>query len=275
MRYVPILLLISFGTVAQTKHAFTKQDSLKAKIYMDSSWHYRLGSASHQRFIDSALAIIPTNSWYWQQKSMPLYKSGRYELGRPFLDSAVKYNPQHWLEYKAFMECIYEKRYSASLSDFLLARRTYGNRVVMDHSYDFYIGLCYLQLNVLDSSEKYIGSCIDNDVKGLGEKWVHPNHLFYMGIIYYEKEQYAQAIVYLKRCLVGYPNFSDAQYFFSICESQLGNNKEALRLMEAAKANFDLGFTFNEDNSMYVDYPYQVRKYYISTTLEYLKKIND
>jgi tetratricopeptide (TPR) repeat protein len=242
---------------------------------MDSSWHYRLGSATHQCYIDSALAIIPTNAWYWQQKSMPLYKSGRYELGKPYLDSAVKYNPEHWLEYKAFMECIYSKSYRESLRDFVLARRIYGNRVVMDHPYDFYIGLCYLQLNQLDSSEKYISSCIENDVASLGEKWIHPNHLFYMGIIYYERELYAQAIVYLNRSLISYPNFSDAQYFVSVCESLLGNKKEALRLMQAAQSNFNLGFTFNEDNSMYVDYPYQIRKYYISTNLEYLKKIHD
>jgi tetratricopeptide (TPR) repeat protein len=272
MRYIPFLLLLSFCATAQTKHTYSKQDSLRAETHMDSSWHYRLGAASHQRFIDSALAIIPTNAWYWQQKSMPLYKSGRYELGRPFLDSAVKYNPEHWLEYKAVMECIFEKNYKDALRDLFSAKSTYGNRVVMDHSYNFYIGLCYLQLNQLDSSEQYISWCIDNDIKSLGEKWVHPNHFFYMGIIYFERELYPQAIEYLKRCVASYPNFSDAQYFWAVCESLLGNNKEALPLMEAANTNFNLGFTFNEDNSMYVDYPYQVRRYYISTMLEYLRK---
>lgn len=81
-------LLNTLLSSAQARRTYSSADSLKAKAYFDSSWHYNAGAAKHQLYLDSALQVIPTYAWYWQQKSMPLYKQLRYQLGRPFLDSA-------------------------------------------------------------------------------------------------------------------------------------------------------------------------------------------
>ena len=135
---IVILMLLSLTASAQRQ--YSRKDSLRAKAYFDSSWSYSLGSARHQAYLDSALMVMPTNAYFWQQKSMPLYKANKYELGRPFLDSAVKYDPEQWLEYRGYMKCIFEKNYKVALADFQKAKAKYGKRTVMDNPYDLYIG---------------------------------------------------------------------------------------------------------------------------------------
>jgi hypothetical protein len=37
----------------------------------------------------------------WQQKSMPILKAKKYEVGMKYLDKAVKYNPERWQSYSS------------------------------------------------------------------------------------------------------------------------------------------------------------------------------
>ena len=274
MRYYLIIYccLLAISTYAQPANSYSHSDSLRAKQYFDSSWNYSLGSQKHQLYLDSALMVLPTHAWYWQQKSMPLYKAHKFEAGKPFLDSAVKYDPGRWLDYAAFLECIYERNYYRSLKDFYTSRALYGNKPVMDHPYNFFIGLCHLQLNHFDSSEYYFNSCIEEARKTKGESWVHVNHLFYMGIVCYEKEEYTRAIGYFDKALAQYKRFSDAQYYKAICLYQLKKTKEALVCMEEAEANFNAGYGLNEDNALYEYYPYQLRKYYLSGAVKKMRE---
>lgn len=256
------------NATSQTVRQYSKEDSTKAAAYFKRSWNFPIGTSAHQKYLDSALLIIPANAYYWQQKSMPFYKSGKFEIGRPFLDSAVKYDPGRWLEYRAFMKCIYEKDYGGALSDLYAVRTAYGNRVVMDHSYNFYIGLCHLQRTSFDSAEYYLTGCIDADIKAMGEKWVHANHYFYLAVVYMAKEDYAKAVTCFDKAVGAYPNFSDARYYKALCLANLGKNKEALVEMEQANTSFQAGYTLVEDNALHVDYPYQVRKAYYPAALE-------
>ncbi|MBS1774323.1 MAG: tetratricopeptide repeat protein [Bacteroidetes bacterium] len=258
--------------MAQGKYNYSKSDSLKAKAYFDSSWNYSLGSAKHQLYIDSVLQIIPTHSWYWQQKSMPLYKAYKYELGRPFLDSAVKYDAAKWLDYRGFIKCIYERNYRGAIIDFQNAKIINSEKNVMDHPYDFYIGLCYLQLNQLDSSEYFLNAIIKKTIKQHGEDWVHNNHWFYLGIVYYEKENYNKAIECFDHAIKGYAKFSDAKFYKSVCLSELHKSADALALLEQANADYNEGYTIVEDNIFYEYYPYQIKKYYLTAMLAYLRR---
>lgn len=272
MRYYYTVLLSLLLIKAFAAAGYTKQDSLRAKQYFDSSWNYRLGSQKHQLYIDSALMIIPTHAWYWQQKSMPLYKAHKYEVGRPFLDSAIKYDPEHWLDYAAFIECIFERNYTSSLRDFHKAIALHGNRPVMDHPYNFFIGLCHLQLNHFDSSEYYFKNCIEDVRKTKGDNWVHVNHLFYMGIVCYEKEEYTKAISYFDKAIAQYKRFSDAQYYKAICLIELKKPQEALTCIEEAEANYNAGYGLNEDSALYELYPYQLRKYYLTGAVKRMRE---
>jgi tetratricopeptide (TPR) repeat protein len=272
MRYSYTVLLCSLFIKAVSAPTYSKQDSLRARQYFDSSWNYRLGSQKHQLYLDSALMLIPTHAWYWQQKSMPLYKAHKYEAGRPFLDSAVKYDPGRWLDYAAVLECIFERNYNNSLRDFYKALALNGNLSVMDHPYNFFIGLCHLQLNHFDSSEFYFKNCIEDVRKTKGDDWVHVNHLFYMGIVYYEKEEYTKAINYFNKAIVQYKRFSDAQYYKALCLSELKKTQEALACMEEAETNYNAGYGLNEDNALYEYYPYQLRKYYLSNAVKRMRE---
>jgi tetratricopeptide (TPR) repeat protein len=267
-----LILMYMVPAIAKAK-GYSHEDSVKAKKYFSESWKYGLMSDKHQMYLDSALMVMPTNAYYWQQKCMPLYKAFRHEVGRPYLDSAVKYDPENWLDYRGFMSAMFARAYSDALKDFHLAMSLYGNKPVMDHSYTFYIGLCHLQLGNLDSSEYYLKSCIADELKKYpDESWVHYNHLFYMAMVYYQRSEYGKSVEYLDKALKQYATFSDAQYYKSWCCYEMGKKDEALAWMEKAYTNFKEGYSLNEDNERYEYYPYQVRKYYLTSALEAMRK---
>lgn len=261
-----VLLLMSVVCFSQKK--YTATDSARAQQYFKKSFAYHIFSAKHQLYLDSALMLIPTHDYYWQQKSMPLYKTQKYQLGKPFLDSAVKYNATRWLDYRAFMQCIFEKNYTEALAGFRLSKNVLGNKTVMDHPYDFYIGLCHLQLNNVDSSQYYFDKCIADTKSKLGESWVHYMHLFYRGITAFELEQYEQAITYFDKAIAIYKNFSDAQYYKAVCLVRLNKWQEAAPVAAMAKDNYDKQTTINEDNAIYEYYPYQLRIFNASTLVK-------
>jgi tetratricopeptide (TPR) repeat protein len=237
-------------------------DSIRLRRYLDTINTLSIFSQKYQTYFDSALAIKPWNAYWWQQKAMPLFKRQKYEAGLPYLDSAVKYDQHRYIDYRAFMKCVFQKNYTGAIRDFQTSKAVIGAGAVMDHSYDFYIGLCYLQLNMLDSAEYFLNKTIDAQRLSVGSKWVHPLDLFYLGVVCYEQASYARAIVVFDSCLALYPNFSDAKYYKAICLSRTGLKEQGKLLMTEAGNDFNQGYTINEDNAIYEWYPYQVRKGY-------------
>ena len=71
----------------------------------------------------------------------------------------------------------------------------------MDHTYNFYKGLCYLQLNRFDEAEKLFEEYVNEMYKKMAKKWVHPTALFYYGISKYEQKKYQEAIIIFDRAL--------------------------------------------------------------------------
>lgn len=283
MRYLFFTLLAMLcctGTsVAENKNYPTAQDhptlsiadSIACKRYLDSADNSLLFSIRRQLYLDSALQIAPWRAGLWQQKSMPLLKQRKYELAMPYLDSAVKYNEHKYLDYRAFIKCIFAKSYKDAIADFNAARALLGNSGVMDHSYDFYIGMCYLQLNNFDSCSHLMQKCIDEQTRKNGPSWVHPMNWFYLGIAQQEQLQYEKAISSFDSCLKLYPNFCDAKYYKADCLVKTGRLTEAKPVMEQALADFRNGYTINEDNAIYELYPYQVVKAFIEGYAQYLQ----
>lgn len=278
MKHILLLLCICFalGEIAsgqKTVQVISHKDSLRAEAYWDSADYSFLHSQKRQRYLDSALAITPYRAFFWQQKAMPLCKQKKYEIGMPYLDSAVKYNKQEYIDYRAFMKCVFQKSYRSAIADFNEARSLNGNIGLMDHSYDFYTGLCYLQLDIFDSAEYFIGKSINVQRKSIGENWVHYMDLFYMGIVQYEKGDYAKAIENFDKSLKQYKNFSDAKYYKAACLSRLNKKEDALKIALEGMQDFKEGYTINEDNSFYEKYPYQVRKYFFDNQISALESI--
>jgi len=268
--YLSVLFIaIIISGITGTSHAqdtspfstpISAGDSVLLNRYLDSLKVVPYFSHKCQRYYDSALSIKPWKASWWQQKAMMLYKQKKCEAGVPYLDSAVKYNAKAYIDYRGFMKCIFQKSYHDAIKDFEAAKVVIGAGEVMDHTYDFYIGLSFLMLNRLDSAEYYLVRTTNDQRASRGSDWVHRLDLFYLGIVYFEKEDYNPAITAFDDALKLYPNFSDVQYYKALCLKKLNKNEEALALMTIANDDFKKGYTINEDNAVYETYPYQVIK---------------
>lgn len=246
-------------TDAELKAIEQRQDSLIEVYLKNGAYKHSLYSREWQAEIDKGLAVDSTIAYLWQQKAMPLFKQGKYELGMEYLDKAVIYNRQRWQDYRAFIKCIFAKTYREAIKDFEDCKKRFGNSYVMDHTYDFYIALSYLQLNEFEKAEGIFKIDHEKRLAENGEGWLHHLDLFYYGISKYEQGKYNEAIELFDLALKKYPEFSDVQYYKAISIYKMGNEEEAKALMEVAKANGKEGYTINEDNSIYERYPYQVR----------------
>lgn len=267
-----VFLLFPFLSVAQDTNQKLTFDTVKIQHYSDKLNDVRLFSQSRQKYLDSILMEKPDIAYIWQQKAMPLFKQKKYEIGLQFLDSAIKYdNTDHYLEYGAFIKCIFVKSYKASIQDFELLKTKLKIGFVMDHSYDFYIGLSYLQLNQFDKAEEYLQKSINYSE----EKWKsgHFVEYFYLGIIKMEQNNTKEAIRLFDKTLNIYEEFPDVKYYKAqLCELK-GENKEAAELINQAIEDFSKGYTINESNSKYEEYPYQIKKEWLDIELEIIKEL--
>ncbi len=236
-----------------------ERDSIIEKYLYQGAEKHRLYSQDYQRAIDKGIAIDSTIAYLWQQKAMPFFKQGKYEIGMAFVDKAVKYNPDEWQEYRAFIKCIFAKTYRAAIIDFEDCKAKRGNSYVMDHSYNFYIAISHLQLNQFEQAEKTMDAEIDDQVAKKGEKWVHHLDWFYQGVIKMEMDKKDEAIQAFDKALAGYPRFADAQFYKALILSDLDQLEAAKTLFDEAVKNGTDGYTINEDNVAYERYPYQVR----------------
>ena len=80
-----------------------------------------------------------------------------------------------------------------------------------------------------------------------------------MGISKYEQGKWEEAITEFDNSLQQYPNFSDVEFYKTICLKRLGRVEEAKKLIKKAKKDGLMGNTISEDNAIYETYPYQVR----------------
>lgn len=244
--------------IASSTKAF--QDSIIAQVFRSTVLKKEgYFSTEWQEELDIALKKDSTIAYLWQQKAMPLFKQGKYELGMSFLDKAVDFDQQSYLDYRGFMKCIFAKQYKAAILDFQACIKQFGNSYVMDHSYSFYIALSYIQLNQFKEAESLLTAEIERQEKTSGKDWVHHLDLFYLGISQYEQNKYDTAIQSFDRALQAYPEFSDAQMYKSICLRKLNRIDEANQLRKQARQNGKDGYTINEDNVIYERYPYQIR----------------
>jgi tetratricopeptide (TPR) repeat protein len=240
--------------------ALTSVDSMRIKGFIQKAFSTPLHSLEHQQFLDSALSIQPNNGWLWQQKAMPLYKARKYQLGKPFLEKAVEHDPKKWLDYSGFMRCIFSKDYIKSISEFMRAKKEYGDGYVMDHTYNFYIGLDYLQLNQFSKAKEFLLLSKEQQFKDFPkdppQEACHYLDWYYLGIADFELGNYQEAIESFNMSLMVYENFADALYFKGRSMTKLGDVEEGVKWEKLAFENGDN--TINEDNVIYEIYPYQV-----------------
>lgn len=257
MLFFPVLIF------SQNKKMIKNLDETQKKILLNlvnKDSKVSIFSTQHQVYLDSIIAILPNDPFFWQQKAMPLFKQKKYELGMKYLDKAVELDDtNHYREYRAFIKCIFQKKYKESLEEFIdLVKINGADGVIMDHTYSFWIGLCYLQLNEFEKSRTFIEKAI---AFGKENNFVNPYELFYLGIIDFETGNYSNAIENLNKSLEQYAQFSDAKYFKALSLLNLNEKEQGEILLLEAKSDFKNGFTFNEGNSLYELFPYQVTNF--------------
>lgn len=261
--YILIITICSIFASAQEKPEAKKarQEAI-VKEYLENcayKYDYTVNMLEWQECLDNGLKKDSTIAYLWQQKAMPFFKARKYEAGMIFLDKAVKFDKKSWLPYRAFIKCIFSKTYKEAITDFEEAKKIFGNTYEMDHTYDFYIGLSYLQLNDFKKAEEVFQSNIDFVKRTQNEDAVHHLDLFYFGISKFEQNKLEEAIVEFDKALAKYPEFSDVEFFKGVSLYKLGQKETAKALLEKAKSDLKKGYTINEDNAIYERYPYQLK----------------
>lgn len=269
MKYTFFRLFFLFISIVSYSQEPNK-DEIYNKYLRNGAYKYSYYRPEYQTYIDSALVLLPENAFLWQQKAMPYFKRKKYEVGMQYIDKAVMYDDKYdkYLAYRAFIKCIFQKNYKEAINDFDLLISHYQKGLIMDHYYYFYRGLSYLQLNRYEEAKENLKLSIkintDNNVLP------HYLELFYMGIIYYEQRNFPEAIKYFDQSLLQYSDFSDAQFYKGETYYFLNQKKDALEWFIKAKENLDKGYSINEDNAAYEDYPYQIKKWMIKNYFDIL-----
>ncbi|MDF0718006.1 hypothetical protein PY092_17715 [Muricauda sp. 334s03] len=242
------------------KVVLSADDSIKIAEYWEKANKVPVYSVDRQHYLDSALMIKPDSAYFWQQKAMPLYKERKFSLGKPFLEKAVLHDPKRYLDYSGFMKCLFSNEYQESIDELKLAKEKYGDGYVMDHTYNFYIALDYLQLNQFENAKNYLLKSKEQQFKDFPndppEEACHYMDWFYMGVVEYELKNYENAIENFDMSLKVYENFADALYYKAISQYNSGKKEETEKTIELAWKNNQN--TINEDQVYYVVYPYQV-----------------
>ncbi len=251
-----------FGFVCKGQNADltkkSKQDEIIEKYLKKGAWNHHYLSKEWNEWIDKGIKEDSTIAYLWQQKALPLWKQKKYHLAISYYNHAVALDREHWLSRLAFLKCIFAKDYESALIDFKKYKREFGSTFEQDHSLEFYMGICYLQLNQFGDALQILKESIESQEAEHGTKWVHYLDRYYLALSYYELNNYKLAIEEFDKVLINYPNFSEAFYFKSLCLNYIGEKEKAKILMEIGKTNYQKGNTFNEDSNQYENYPYQL-----------------
>lgn len=253
-----IMSLVSCKGQIENAVNINTQDEIIKKYLKNGAWNHHYLTKEWDEWINKGIQADSTIAYLWQQKALPLWKQKKYSLAIAYYNQAVKYDREKWLSRLAFLKCIFAKDYEGALSDIKTYIKEYGSTFEQDHSLEFYMGLCYLQLNQFDKAFEILSHNVKAQEIEYGMDWLHYLDRYYLAIAYYEQSDYVNANSELDKVLKEYPDFSDAQYYKSICLYYLGKKEEAMKIANIGKSNYDKGKTFHEDSNIYEMYPYQI-----------------
>ena len=265
--FLSLLLLAHCGQGQPTARAGAPcgsqphQDSLVARFLTNGAHRISYLDPRWALYCDSLIAACPTFAYAYQQKAMPLIKTGKYEETFALLNRAVALDPNHWLAYRGFLKCIFTKNYDGALLDFEQAARLKPNGREMDHTYPFFRGLCQLELGRFARAEAEFNRDLAQQRGADGTGDVHFNTLFYLGVLYVETKHYDRAAAYLTQCLRTYPQHPEANYYAALAYRAQGKEAAARQHLAAAQKALMAGYRLNEDNIFYANYPRQITEF--------------
>jgi tetratricopeptide (TPR) repeat protein len=248
------------------------QDKIRGKDYfLKKAFNtYQQTSVEFRACIDSAIFLWPNDAQLWREKATSHFKAGQYEGAIKYINKAVELDTLGWLGYRGFMKCVFMKDYANAIIDL---KEIYKKRPLeqkMDHSYPFWIGISYLKLNQLDSASQYLQLSINQSISK-GTDWVHFVDWFYFGLIKFKQKDSLRALEYFDNAIAQNSLFPDVAYYKAIILLNQKKKLEAKDLLLSARANLVNGYRMNEDNEVYVNYPYQITTFEIDEILEKLQ----
>lgn len=232
---------------------------------------YSYTTQEWQLACDSLLAICPGLDQVWQMKSMPNIKAGNWEAAYAPLQKAVALNPQEWLPYQAFLKCIFSKDYEAALPEFEQCEKMISGAGVMDHSFDFFRGLCYLGLDSQARAILFLQKDISDQVRRRGKNNVHHVSLLYLGVAQWKAGRTLDAELTLRQCLGIYPQYPEANFYLGAVYAQTGKKVLAKACFLKSRQYLLEGYNSSEDQEFYVNYPFAIGNTDIDEALNKLK----
>ncbi len=259
--FIPLSMCLIFGQLnAQIAYKNVSRDSMNARFERLIVTSVSIYDLDGQLVADSLLRIDSTNAQIWQRKSMPHLKNGDFISWSKYINKAVLYAPERYLAYRGFCKAIFVKDYESALLDFEAIQKLKPTAPVyeMDHSAEFFRGMCYMELGKLDSARFFMEKSIKWQMDNKGAEWTHFVDFFYMGIIYYELNDLSKAQYYIDASLKNYAQFPDAHYYKALILNKLERNGEAMEHLVAIENAWKKKYRMNEDNETYVNYPKQI-----------------
>lgn len=81
---------LTFCKSQNSNDSLMSKDDIIEKYFTKGALKHRLYSREREEEIDKGLKVDSTIAYLWQQKAMPLFKQGKYEIGMTYIDKAVK-----------------------------------------------------------------------------------------------------------------------------------------------------------------------------------------
>jgi tetratricopeptide (TPR) repeat protein len=218
-------------------------------------------------YLDSILSICPHIAAAYQLKAVPSIKNGEYVKAYSLDEKAAELDSQQFVSYLGFLKCIFTKDYSGAIIDFNSAIRIIPGGGEMDHSFYFYLGICYLELGKYQEAEVNFNKDIFSQNKGDSTREVHFNSLLYMGITKSANNEMDSAEIYFRRSLHIYHELPEANYYLALIYHKRKEINLEKRYLEIAQKSILGGYSMNEDNLYYVNYPRQITLYEVNKQL--------
>lgn len=235
----------------------TKTPQEQAQFFYELHNQFPFGSKEEAWILDKTIELDSTFDMAYRAKSIRYTRLGLLEEGMKYLNQAVDLNPVDHLGYRAYFKLFTLHDYRGAISDLVrLDPLTPDFRdAPWGHDIDFLLGLAYQGLGDYEKAFQYIDQSIMAASKERSEEWVDVEIFLYRGILQWKLNQQEGAIQDFEKAIQYYDKFTEAYYYKSLVEHEMGNLSEAVSSIQLAKQYFQQGY---RELHPYYQLPFQV-----------------
>ncbi len=233
-----LLILVVYSNLqAQINcNAIEGEDCKKAcEIYNDSGYQ---GSRESQENFDKAIALCPSFSDAFMEKSVPYLKRGDFVTWKTLIDQAVDINPKSQLGYRGWCKFQFLRDYKGAIADLEALEKIYptgylGYSANGDYELHTTKAMCYSALGQKEKAVSIFESQLAKTDHNLG---VYDH--YQLGVTYFELGKYDKALENFEK-QSKHNDFAENIYFKSKVAKI--RNKDYLDLKELALKSYDEG----------------------------------